>query len=29
MQETQVPEPLRLRLTESFMTTADFMRNKG
>jgi len=29
MQETAVPEPLRLRLSQSFMQTADFMRNKG
>lgn len=29
MQETQVPEPLRLRLKESFMKTADFMRNRN
>ena len=29
MAETAVPEPLRLRLSESFMKTADFMRNKG
>ena len=29
MQETQVPEALRLRLSESFMKTADFMRNRN
>lgn len=29
MQETEVPEPLRLRLSESFMKTADFMRNRN
>ncbi|WP_051603067.1 group II truncated hemoglobin [Simplicispira psychrophila] len=29
MLETHVPEPLRTRLSESFMTTADFMRNRN
>ena len=29
MAETAVPEPLRLRLSESFMKTADFMRNRN
>ena len=29
MLETEVPEPLRSRLSESFMTTADFMRNRN
>ena len=29
MVETVIPESLRLRLTESFMTTADFMRNRN
>ena len=29
MLETSVPEPLRSRLSESFMTTADFMRNRN
>ena len=29
MLETNVPEPLRTRLTDSFMTTADFMRNRN
>ena len=29
MLETAVPEPLRSRLSESFMKTADFMRNRN
>ena len=29
MQETEVPEALRVRLKSSFMQTADWMRNKG
>ena len=29
MQETEVPEALRVRLQSSFMQTADWMRNKG
>lgn len=29
MRETGVPEALRVRLYESFMNTADWMRNKG
>ncbi len=29
MGETEVPEPLRARLKESFMGTADWMRNRG
>ena len=29
MAETAVPEGLRTRLAESFMKTADWMRNKG
>ena len=29
MLETEVPEPLRSRLSESFMKTADFMRNRN
>ena len=29
MQETDVPEELRLRLAQSFFQTADWMRNKG
>ena len=29
MVETGVPEDLRVRLRESFMGTADWMRNKG
>lgn len=28
MQETAVPEPLRQRLAQSFMNTADWMRNR-
>jgi len=29
MQETDVPEELRLRLAQSFFQTADWMRNRG
>ena len=29
MGETGMPEELRVRLAESFMKTADWMRNKG
>ena len=29
MQETDVPEELRLRLAQSFFKTADWMRNRG
>lgn len=29
MQETEVPDALRVRLQSSFMQTADWMRNKG
>ena len=29
MAETQVPPDLRARLNQSFMNTADWMRNRG